>query len=282
MQQDFDSNEKWQILNVTAKKLWLGQKKKKKTLYTTFHLLHKRVGPSIFFFFENFGFAVCWRVMSDDTIIIIIKNYQQLYIGFCREDAKRCYLLLRYQENCHSPRHSHIASLKGATGQVHTLPAYFPRLISPWCAQVDEAIEINVGFRLACRLPLRRLIISSCFSVSALRSHAALALSPSGIALELITNTVSLSCDFYPFSFPMYEKHMLQNSHIIYGFSLVWVLVCLIAQNRWETLLHWQYISVDLLSSETQIAVGVYLIFCCVLIVIRFEKIISIPKNILP
>ena len=33
MQQDFESNEKWQILNVTAKKLWLREKEKEKTHY---------------------------------------------------------------------------------------------------------------------------------------------------------------------------------------------------------------------------------------------------------
>ena len=44
---------------------------------------------------------------------------------------------------------------------------------------------------LACRSPLRRMIIACCFRVTALSSHAALALSPSGIAPEL--NRIQLS-----------------------------------------------------------------------------------------
>ena len=63
--------------------------------------------------------------------------------------------------------------------------AYFPWPIAPWCAQVDEAIEINASFRLAWRLPLRRLIIACSFRVSALSGHAALVLSPNGISSEL-------------------------------------------------------------------------------------------------
>ena len=58
------------------------------------------------------------------------------------------------------------------------------RYIPPWCAQVDEAIENQCWFQTS--LPLRRLIIACSFRVSALSGHAALVLSPSGIALELI------------------------------------------------------------------------------------------------
>ena len=47
------------------------------------------------------------------------------------------------------------------------------------------------GFRLACRLPLCRVIIACCFRVAALSGNAALALSPSGIAPEL--NRIQLS-----------------------------------------------------------------------------------------
>ena len=43
----------------------------------------------------------------------------------------------------------------------------------------------NAGFRLACRLPLCRVIIACCFRVAALSGNAPLALSPSGIAPEL-------------------------------------------------------------------------------------------------
>ena len=48
-------------------------------------------------------------------IIIIISAFVYLL----PEDTKRCCLLLMYQEN----RHSHFASPKGATDQVHTLSA---------------------------------------------------------------------------------------------------------------------------------------------------------------
>ena len=47
------------------------------------------------------------------------------------------------------------------------------------------------GFRLACRLPLCRVIIACCFRVAALSGNAALALSPSSIAPEL--NRIQLS-----------------------------------------------------------------------------------------
>ena len=50
------------------------------------------------------------------------------------------------------------------------------------------------GFRLACRSPLCRMIIACCFRVAALSGHAALALSPSGIAPELNRIQLSVVC----------------------------------------------------------------------------------------
>ena len=52
----------------------------------------------------------------------------------------------------------------------------------------------NAGFRLACRSPLCHVIIACCFRVAALSGHAALALSPSGIAPELNTIQLSVIC----------------------------------------------------------------------------------------
>ena len=60
------------------------------------------------------------------------------------------------------------------------------------CLQKNiKCIKSNAGFRLACRLPLCRVIIACCFRVAALSGNAALALSPSGIAPEL--NRIQLS-----------------------------------------------------------------------------------------
>ena len=53
---------------------------------------------------------------------------------------------------------------------------------------------INAGFRLACRSRLCRVIIACCFRVTALSGHAALALSPSSIAPELIRIQLSVVC----------------------------------------------------------------------------------------
>ena len=56
----------------------------------------------------------------------------------------------------------------------------------------------------------------------------------------------------------------------------------LINHSAWETSLHWQWYNVDFLSSETQIAVRVYLIFAAILWWWGLRNFISIPKNILP
>ena len=62
-------------------------------------------------------------------------------------------------------------------------------------AAANAAIKYCAGFRLTCRSPLCRyvcrVIIACCFRVTALSSHAALALSQSGIAPEL--NRIQLS-----------------------------------------------------------------------------------------
>ena len=55
----------------------------------------------------------------------------------------------------------------------------------------QSGVLSNAGFRQACRSPLCRVIITCCFRVAALSSHAALALSPSGIAPEV--NRIQLS-----------------------------------------------------------------------------------------
>ena len=52
---------------------------------------------------------------------------------------------------------------------------------------------INAGFRLACS-ELRSVIITCCFRVTSLSGHAALALSPSGIAPELTRIQLSAVC----------------------------------------------------------------------------------------
>ena len=58
-------------------------------------------------------------------------------------------------------------------------------------AAVGSCIDLRInklsyaGFRLACRLPLCRVMIACCFRVAALSGNAALTLSPSGIAPEL-------------------------------------------------------------------------------------------------
>ena len=170
MQQDFESNKKWQILNVTAKKLWLGEKKKK-TLYTLF----------VFFFFENFGFAVdewWYNNYNNKNISIYIAAFARgckvllpiiTVSGKLSQPASQSY---SFTEGCYWP-------------SAHLILAYFPWPIAPWCAQVDEAIEINASFRLAWRLPLRHLIIACSFRVSALSGHAALVLSPNSISSEL-------------------------------------------------------------------------------------------------
>ena len=51
--------------------------------------------------------------------------------------------------------------------------------------------DAYAGFRLTCRSPLCRVIITCCFRVAALSGNAALALSPSGIAPKL--NRIQLS-----------------------------------------------------------------------------------------
>ena len=50
----------------------------------------------------------------------------------------------------------------------------------PTCWNNARLTWINAIFRLACRSPLRRVIISCCFRVAALGGHAASASSPSG------------------------------------------------------------------------------------------------------
>ena len=67
------------------------------------------------------------------------------------------------------------------------------RSIRGRAAEMSHKISllVNVGFRLACRSPLRRVIIACCFRVTALSGHAALAFSSSGIAPEL--NRIQLS-----------------------------------------------------------------------------------------
>ena len=67
-------------------------------------------------------------------------------------------------------------------------------VITSLTKNVSTKSEQNyAGFRLACRSPLRRVIITCCFRVAALSGHAALAFSPSGNCSRVEKN--STVCD---------------------------------------------------------------------------------------
>ena len=151
--------------------------KKKKTLHS-FRLLHKRVELSIFFFFENFGFAVDeWWYNNYNN-----KNIS-IYIAAFARGCKALLPIITVSGKLSQPASQSYSFTEGCYWpSAHLILAYFPWPIAPWCAQVDEAIEINASFRLAWRLPLRRLIIACTFRVSALSGHTALVLSPNGIS----------------------------------------------------------------------------------------------------
>ena len=131
-------------------------KKKENTLHS-FRLLHKRVELSIFFFFENFGFAVDeWWYNNYNN-----KNIS-IYIAAFARGCKALLPIITVSGKLSQPASQSYSFTEGCYWpSANLILAYFPWPIAPWCAQVDEAIEINASFRLAWRLPLRRLHFQS-------------------------------------------------------------------------------------------------------------------------
>ena len=142
----------------------LGKKKKENTLHS-FRLLHKRVELSIFFFFENFGFAVDeWWYNNYNN-----KNIS-IYIAAFARGCKALLPIITVSGKLSQPASQSYSFTEGCYWpSEHLILAYFPWPIAPWCAQVDEAIEINASFRLAwrCRYAAWSSLAVSEFQLSA-------------------------------------------------------------------------------------------------------------------